>query len=93
MRVIVSQTENRWRYWLKLEDQQIFSSKTPENEPLDLRKIKWIHSSVKKIQKTHNGLYEKLVEARRELDGHTRQEINNHAAPISLEPEDIMQCG
>ncbi|OGC82748.1 MAG: hypothetical protein A2788_02495 [Candidatus Abawacabacteria bacterium RIFCSPHIGHO2_01_FULL_46_8] len=67
MRVIVSHAEDSWRYWLKLEDQRIFSSKTREEEPIDLRRIKWTPSSLHKIQRFHTGLYEKLVKAKSEL--------------------------
>ena len=79
MKVIVSHAEDNWRYWLKLEGQRVFSGKTREAAPIDLRKIKWSPASLKQIQKVQAGLYEKLIRAKFELERHLTAEDDERA--------------
>ena len=93
MQVIVSHAEDNWRYWLKLEGHRVFSGKTRETAPIDLRKIKWRPSSLKKIQKVQGGLYDKLVRAKFELERHFLNEggerLVGESAPLTLAWSDL----
>lgn len=93
MQVIVSHAEDKWRYWLKLEGRRVFSGKTREIAPIDLRKIKWSPSSLKKVQKTQAGLYDKLVRAKTELERHflvdDSERMAGERSPLTLAWSDL----